>query len=373
MDWYLPGYKAGGPIRSVSNFIAHLKEEFEFSIVTRDADYCTLTPYQKIKSDEWNFIGDGTRVFYFSKAKLNYNNLKKILSKEKYDTLYLNSFFSFYFTILPLIILWGKKKSPKIILAPRGMLASTALQIKPLKKYFYLLLFNFLGLSKKIIFHASSEEEKNEIEKRIRKVKIEIAPNLTLKNTLHKFSSIKKTNGLVKLINIARIAPEKNLIYALEILKQVKGNVEFDFFGTIYNQKYWNECRKVLQELPKNIKANFRGEIEYEKIISAFQNYHFMLMPTLGENFGHIIFESLNSGIPVIISNKTPWKNLEEKKIGWDIQLNEKEKFISTIEKCSIMNQEEYNLWSENSFGYAKLFSENAEAFKANKKLFLIN
>ena len=38
IDWYLPGFRAGGPIRSCANLISHLSDEFDFNIVTTDTD-----------------------------------------------------------------------------------------------------------------------------------------------------------------------------------------------------------------------------------------------------------------------------------------------------------------------------------------------
>ena len=49
--------------------------------------------------------------------------------------------------------------------------------------------------------------------------------------------------------------------------------------------------------------------------------YHFFILPTLGENFGHVFIEALAAGCPLIISNRTPWLELEKKGIGWDIPL----------------------------------------------------
>ena len=33
------------------------------------------------------------------------------------------------------------------------------------------------------------------------------------------------------------------------------------------------------------------------------------------ENFGHVIVESWQNGCPVLISENTPWKNLESQKL----------------------------------------------------------
>ena len=38
IDWFLPGYKAGGPIQSVVNLINHLGHEYDFDVVTSNKD-----------------------------------------------------------------------------------------------------------------------------------------------------------------------------------------------------------------------------------------------------------------------------------------------------------------------------------------------
>ena len=53
---------------------------------------------------------------------------------------------------------------------------------------------------------------------------------------------------------------------------------------------------------------------------------HCLFHPSKFESFGHVIFESLLNGLPVIISKNTPWQNLKEKKVGFDLSLDEEEK-----------------------------------------------
>ena len=76
------------------------------------------------------------------------------------------------------------------------------------------------------------------------------------------------------------------------------------------------------------------------------------------------------SGCPVIISNNTPWRNLEYKKIGWDVSLDDLEKLYLALNTALKMNQSQYDKWSENAFNYAKSFCENRELIEANEKLF---
>jgi hypothetical protein len=45
---YLPGYKAGGPLRSIANLVATLGLEFHFRIVTLDRDLGDKLPFLSV-------------------------------------------------------------------------------------------------------------------------------------------------------------------------------------------------------------------------------------------------------------------------------------------------------------------------------------
>jgi glycosyltransferase involved in cell wall biosynthesis len=288
-----------------------------------------------------------------------------------FDNVYLNGIYSLFFTLIPLFYL-RKKCEKNIVIATRGMLAKSALGVKKRKKHFFIRAVKVLKLFDKVIFHATNEDEKNDIRNELGdKVLVRTAGNLPGMNKNLKWEERTKTIGSVKLVNIARIAPEKNLIYALRLLKQIKSEVQFDFYGPVYNQEYWSECKHVLDELPSNIKANYKGSIENDKVDLVLRNYHFMLMPTLGENFGHVILQALSAGCPAIISDQTPWKELEVKNIGWDISLENIEEYVEVIEHCSVMNQSDYSKLSRSAFEYAGKYSRNVEIIEQNRHLFL--
>jgi len=369
IDWFLPGYRAGGPIRSCVNMIEHLKEEYDFSVITRDTDYCGTIPYPGVKSNQWNVIEDGIRVYYFSSSSVSLAEMRRLIEQEKFDFIYLNGIYSWRFTILPLFVLKGENK--KIILAVRGMLAESAIGQKQLKKRMFLLFARWIGLFKGITFQASTENEKNEVVKYFgNKVKIIVAPNMPRRNIAGNIFQKTKSAATVNLVNIARISPEKNLKYALETLIKVKGNVVFHFYGPVYDESYWNECKVILSRLPENIKVEYKGSIETDLIPDILPQYDFFFMPSRGENFGHIILEALSSGLPVIISNTTPWKNLEKEKAGWDFPLSEQAKVAEAIESCVLMDQAQYDLYSSSARKFALSYANNYEIIRQNKLLF---
>jgi glycosyltransferase involved in cell wall biosynthesis len=98
--------------------------------------------------------------------------------------------------------------------------------------------------------------------------------------------------------------------------------------------------------------------------------YHLFVLPTLGENYGHVIYEALSAGDPVLISDQTPWRNLIEMKAGWDLSLNEKNKFKAAIREAGSWNQEEYDEWSKNAAKLAETSVDIPRLFEKYMKLF---
>ena len=97
-DHYLPGFRAGGPIRSILNFVENLGDEFEIYIICNDRDMQDTNNYPNVNIDSWNKVGKAS-VFYVSKKYSGLKKLIKLLNEFDYDFLYLNSFFSPKFTI----------------------------------------------------------------------------------------------------------------------------------------------------------------------------------------------------------------------------------------------------------------------------------
>jgi len=349
--------------------IAHLKDEFDFYVLTKDTDYLESESYKNVKVNEWSVLGDGTKIYYFSEDRLN--EICKIIDSVNFDFIYLNGIFSKYFTITPLKHLRGERRK-KIIISTRGMLSPQALSLKRFKKKAFLFYAKLTGLYSDIKFHATSTQEIDQIKNIFgNNANTSLAPNLGRATTTLTPILIKKITGELRLINVARIAPEKNQLFALSVLKNIKTNVVYDLFGPIYNEQYWSECKRTIGELPENIKVNYYGALQENKITEKLGEYHFLFMPSVSENFGHIILESLTSGRPVIIGNNTPWKKLDEQKAGWNIALEKSDEFIKAVQKAAEMNNEEYSVWSESASELARKFNSNPEILQQNKNLFL--
>jgi glycosyltransferase involved in cell wall biosynthesis len=372
MDWYKPGYKAGGPIQSCANLVAHLKDEFQFFIVTRNSDFGETLPYPGITPDTWTPQPDGSRVYYVSPGKLNHKTICSFITVE-YSVVYLNSLFSAYFTIIPLLFRRNKQNAPVFVMAPRGMLGKGALLQKPLRKKIFLALAKLTGVYSQVRWHASTPAEADEIRAVFPAAVINVALNLPPLRTLAFTPRIKTKNNL-KLFFLSRISPKKNLLGIFEYLEQVdeRFKIEFDIIGPAEDAGYWKQCQEKMQTLASrpNLKINYRGSISNSALPETLKGYHFMILPTLNENFGHVILDALASGCPLIISNQTPWKDLPSKGIGWDLSLSDKSGFTAAIEKAAGMQQEEFMAMSQKAFAMAQAYYQDKEIVEQNKMLF---
>ena len=161
--FYLPGYRGGGPIRSVANIVERLSDDFEFRIVAMDRDLHDQQPYQSVKLDAWNTVGKA-QVFYASALTRTLSGTTRLLRETQYDLLYLNSFFDRTFTLLPLLAsrLRLVRRRP-IILAPRGEFSIGAFRLKFWKKGPFTKLAGIVGLYSGVTWHASTPLEASEI------------------------------------------------------------------------------------------------------------------------------------------------------------------------------------------------------------------
>ena len=370
-DFYLPGYKSGGGMRTLVNMVERLGEKFDFRIVTRDHDGKTdKTQYKNVGINDWNEVGNA-KVYYLSKDNIKPKTIKKLIEEVEPKALYVNSFFS----TLTVFVLGMRKfrriPNLEIVVAPEGELAAGALALKKNKKRLYLKLSRAVGLYENVIWKATAVFEKKEIEKvKGRGGKIFIAPNMPPKQIFPEFNlnnkPYKKT-GELNAVYLSRLHPIKNLKFLLEILPNIKDKVYLDVFGPVDNHQYVRECEELIKKLPENLNVRMKGEVSHENVSRTLEKYNFFVLPTQGESFGHIIAEALASGCPLIISDRTPWTKLKEKGIGWDLPLENKEIWLDTLSHCIKLDNDSYSNLAANARNYLNLWLADTEIEKATE------
>lgn len=368
IDWFLPGTRSGGPVRSYANLIEHLKEDFNFYIITRNTDYCSDEIYQNIKSNCWNTFNTNTQVYYLSKDQINSKKIKEIVTKlDDINTVYVNGVYSWYFSILP-VILFRKKYSTMI--SARGMLNPQAFSVKGFRKKVFLAAAKSCNIYDKVVFHATNNQEKQHIQSVLgNKLKVKVAPNLP-RPLLQEFK-LKSKKEIIKFANVARISIEKGTLKMINAFQGLSYQAILDIYGPVYDENYWKECQEAIKKLPNNVIVNYKGSIASEAVPELLQEYDFFMLLSEGENFGHAILEGLSAACPVVISNKTPWQKLESKNIGWDLDIDNNKEIAKVLNEIGAMSEEKYAAMSKAAFEHAKSFCEDPELIEQNKQLFL--
>jgi glycosyltransferase involved in cell wall biosynthesis len=371
IPYYFPGYKYGGPIQSIKNFSHYLGDAFNIYIITRNREVDKSTPYVNIKSDDWNTIGS-TSVFYISEKNVKFRTFYKLIKEREYDLIYLNSLFDYNFTIIPLLIKrLGLINSKPIVVSPRGQLSEAALSFKKTKKFLFLRLSKSIKLYSNLHWQASSKSEYQDIKREFGHIvkSIKIMPDLfDFKNTDHNNNN-KIQSKFLKVIFLSRISPMKNLEFLINIFLKISSPIQFSIYGVKEDEKYWKKCHKLLKKLPSNIKLNIRNEIPSQEVRNIFSKYDLFAFPTKGENFSHVILESLSVGTPVLVSNKTLWKSdkfkgLKTLPLNENFWVKEIKEWSKLTVKCKIKRQKAALVY------YNKAKTENSKSIELNKFFF---
>ena len=210
---YLPGFKAGGPIRSVSGMVDVLGDEFDFRVVTLDRDLGDTRPYPGIVRGKWLPVGKA-QVIYLASETVRLDILRRIIGETPHDVAYLCGGFDPIFALRVLLLRrLGLVRMPSVFVAARRVLPG-ALRIKTLKKALFLALARQIGLYNGITWHVSTKFEKSDVRKALglwgRVFSAVDISNIVAPACSSPLQQRKLSNRL-QVVFLSRISPKKNL------------------------------------------------------------------------------------------------------------------------------------------------------------------
>lgn len=351
---YLPGHKAGGALRSVANLAALLRPVCSFRVFTSDRDLGDDRPYDGVRTGEWTQDAVGTPVYY---AMRPMRELARVLRSRRDDILYLNSFFDFRFSIWPMIVSRsGRRAAGRTVIAPRGEFSPGALRLKQPKKRLFVALARRSSLYRGVIWHASTELEADDIRRTMGPLAqdVRIATDVTAPPSRADTPLAGPDPARVPLTIcfVSRISPKKNLAFALEVLRRVAVPVRFHVYGPVEDAAYLAQCRAIADGMPAHVTVSFERNLEHAQVAGVMARHHLFLLPTLGENFGHVIAEALGAGTPALISDQTPWRNLQRHGVGWDLALDAVEPWAAAIHAAATMDDRQYAYMRRRAAGH---------------------
>ena len=375
---YLPGFLAGGPVRTLANLVEALGDELDFHIVTLDRDFGQAEAYPGIVHDRFVPVGKA-QVRYMAPGSVSAAAIDAIIAHVRPDILYLNSIMD---RIFPPRVLRSRRSGSgrgiPTILAVRGQFNPGAMAIRRPMKLAYLASLKWRGLLDDLRWQATGEPEAQAIERiigprflRQRSRGIAVAPNLShaVHDGGHQWQP-RAAGEPLRLALLGRISPMKNIDYAIAVLAKVRRPVALTLFGPVEDPAYWATCRAQMTALPPHAEVHHHGPVPPTQITETLAHHDAFFLPTRGENFGHAIAEALSAGLPAIISDRTPWRDLADRGVGAVLPLDEPAAFAQEIDRLADLDAPAMAALHRACSAYAKQALTDSALIDANRSLF---
>lgn len=372
---YPPAYLKGGPARSLHALVEALAPEFRFSVVTSASDDSVTGLMKSIDLSKWSTFGCAA-IWYERRRHMPVRIAVRLLKETKPQLIYLNSLFDYRFAVLPLLIARTMFRRVPIVLAPRGELSVGALALKRRKKRAFVAAFRWFKLHESVTWHASTDQEKADIERVFgSKVKSHVA--IDLRTGLFGAGSTKDQcrrscdalQGL-ELVFLSRLVPKKNVAAVIRAMLLVKGKVQLSIAGPIEDRRYWNRCLELIKGIPDSKLIRYVGAIPADEVVSFLSRFDLFVLPTLGENFGHVVLESLVAGTPVIVGNDTPWHSIEASGAGWVCDPTSPVAIAELIERFLSLDNEDRERMRIAAHALAMEVLDDPSSVNANRSMF---
>lgn len=365
---YWPGNDASGPIQSFRAMATALAGELEFRLVARDRPFGAGDSLVDAEAGDWTDLGFA-KASYRSVGRKGADGLGRLLKETPHDVLWLNGFFDREFTIPALVHLRSFGASPPraVLLSPRGEFGAGAIGLKSLRKRAYLRLAQTLGLLDNVVLHVTGEDECRNASAILPRSRIMVAPNIRLLETAPRHQPAE--DGSLRLAFLGRISRVKNLDLALRCLAHVRSHVHLDIYGPAQDMEHWGECQELIAALPSHVTASHKGEIPNPAVPAALAACDLLLLPTRGENFGHAIFDALSCGVPVLISDKTPWRDLQAAEAGWDLPLDDPQRFADAIDALAAMPRDQRERLRQGARARAERWVSESDAVDRTRQM----
>lgn len=320
---FYPATIYGGPIFSTLHTCQELAklEDMEVKVSTTNTN---MTSKLDVVTNKWKKFEDDFYVKYYDETKIDKFSLQLYLNIWKdikaVDVVHVQSIFN---TPTPISLLFSRLFKKPILLSPRGSLGDWCLDNGSAFKGKWLKWF-IKPFAYKVIWHATAEQEKNEIQSIFPNAKVEVISNGIEYDSFQKYFELTKLE-FVKKYAEKKIEAEK-IIVSMGRLQKKKGfDILIDSFMKVLveysNAKLFiagedegekENLLKLIKELGLVDKVFLTGAINGQDKINFLANADLFVLPSHNENFGNVYIESLAAGTPIVASKNTPWSEVEE-------------------------------------------------------------
>jgi glycosyltransferase involved in cell wall biosynthesis len=195
------------------------------------------------------------------------------------------------------------------------MLGAWAMNRGKAKKRLAWWLYQRSDLANATAFHATSQQEADDIRSLGFRQAIAVIPNgVDFPDPMPE----RKSTDVRQMLFMSRIHPKKGLLNLLRAWKQAEINSDWRLVLAGPDENgHRAQVERESQRLGLNGQVSFTGPVDDHDKWQLLVNSDVFVLPSFSENFGIVIAEAMAAGLPVITTTATPWQVLAEKQMGW--------------------------------------------------------
>jgi glycosyltransferase involved in cell wall biosynthesis len=326
---FYPAMNYGGTITSSLKTCQVLaKSGHEINVSTTDSN---MYEYLNVEKNMRFKLEEGLYVKYYHDTLLNRLSVPLFFNLHKeialVDVVHVQSIFN---SPVPLALFHAKRMGKSVLLSPRGVLCDWIMNQGIPFKNFWLNTF-IKPFADYVFWHATSEQEKNDIKRHFPDARIHIIPNGI---DINEFEEVKSDSGkeyFKKYFSVEKLFP---VIVSMGRIHKKKG---FDILIKAFNQILpgypdakliiagedegeKDHLEKLIEDLHLQSKVCFPGMLKGQEKIQFLAGADLFVLPSHNENFGNVYAEALAAGTPVIASRNTPWQEVEKHTCGYWVE-----------------------------------------------------
>ena len=350
--------QTGGPANTLYWIAKNLAQHnIQPVIVTTETDI--LDP--SIERNKWHRF-EGLEVMYTTRfcGVLPWRQvMETVRLMATCDTLHLNSLFYGPNIIFATIASLMRKRT---ILSVRGELHPAALKMgrRSIKR---LILTWYRCLPRNFVFHSTSKEESELIQKVFPSRKIIEIPNFIDYSVP---PPREKENSFLFLGRVNPIKALEKLLQGLALSHSFKDSQYILTIAGAGDHEYMSTIQNLISELNLTEKVIFpQTFVVGTPKANLLSKAKFLFLVSESENFGNVVLESLTHGVIPVTTTGTPWSILQESKIGFHIS-NEPTQLCAVIDELINMSNDDF----ENRSKRARVLVEKEYSIKNNVSIY---
>lgn len=267
---------------------------------------------------------------------------------------------------------WAASRgSVPFVQSPRGAFSRWAMAQGSLFKRPFWMFLQRPALLSAAGFHATSEDELLDIRRLGFRQPVALVPNgIDLPEQVPRSTGPKR-----ELLYLARLHPGKGLDLLLAAWGQLQNRFpdwELRIAGEdggYHDGRGYRDFLQALSERKQLERVSFLGGQYGASKWKVFSSASLYVLPSRSENFGVSIAEALASGVPVVVTEGTPWREVRQRGAGWWVPWTENALVTALSDAMSLPAAEleamgnAGRLWMGESFSWQASASRLAEFY----------